>query len=681
MKTIIILLVSTFLSISSLFAQWQPIGPYNGQSLALEKIGNTIVSASWTGIMYSTNNGDTWKQSPYYGLEKNIFSLAVSGNKIYAGTFRTGVYVSTDYGISWQMSYPVDIVLALTAKGDTICGGCATLPGTGGVIATTNSGTNWSQIGLVGTHITAVTATGTNIIAGSINTGIYTTTNYGVNWTNTLSGYGTIQSLAAKDNFVFAGTSTNGIFISTDYGLTWNQSTLTNDSVLSLKFNGNLLYAGTESNGLYVSSNNGQTFSHYDFPLDIKSIGFSDNNILAGTLKSGIYKSTNGGTNWTMSNYGNQKVMGFKSDSLKLYAGSYDNGLLFSTDGGTSWIQSDLVTQHLNSVAIDGNTIYTGAESVCSTIGMFRSTNGGYNFHEAGFYYDVLVTCMTISGANLLIGSWTCIDPGGIYVSTDKGNTFTNTLGYDIRSLYADGNTVYAGLIAGFYEGSGIFVSTNSGFNWQSIGPLGKSVSAVTVSNGKIFAGVGNGVQMTTNNGVNWTQSLTTTSRGTALLAVGNYLFAGTEKNGIYFSSDNGINWVQKNQGLVSTQQITNIALQNNKLYASTFGNSVFVRELAEIVSVKSISEEVPTEYLLSQNYPNPFNPTTTIKFSVPKSAFVKIAVYDIAGREIETLVNESLQAGTYQANWNAAEYTSGVYFYKLVTDGYSETKKMVLVK
>lgn len=678
MKNLIVTIF--FLCTFSSYAQWQATGPYNGQSMAIEKIGNNIVTGSWTGTMYSSDNGNSWKQSLYYGLEKNIYSLAVNGNKIFAGTNRTGVYVSTDYGISWQMSYPVDIIRALTSKGDTICGGCATSPGTGGVVATTNSGTNWSQIGLVGKYVTSVAVSGGNIIAGTSNSGIYTTTNFGVNWTNTLTGYGIIHSLAAKDNYVFAGASSNGIFISTDYGLTWNQSTLTNASVLSLKFNGTLLYAGSESNGFYVSSNNGLTFSRYNFPYDVKSIGFSGNNIFAGTIKRGIYKSTDSGASWIMTPYGNQKVMGFKADSLKLYAGSYDNGLQFSTDGGSSWIQSDLESQHLNSIATDGGNVYAGAELLCSSIGMFRSTNGGYNFHEAGFYYDVLVTSMTVSGGNLLIGAWMCIDSGGVYVSTDKGNTFTRTLSYDIRSLYANGNNVYAGLVAGFNEGSGIYLSTNSGFNWQSIGPLGKSVSSVTVSGSKIFAGINNGVQMTTNNGVNWTQSLTS-SRGTALLSAGNYLFAGTEKNGVYFSSDNGLNWVQKNQGLVSNQQITHIGLQNNKLYASTYGNSVFVRDLAEIVSVNNISEEIPTEYLLSQNYPNPFNPITTIKFSIPKATFVEIAVYDITGREIETLVNESLQAGTYQTTWNAASYPSGVYFYKIVSDNYTETKKMLLIK
>ncbi len=86
-------------------------------------------------------------------------------------------------------------------------------------------------------------------------------------------------------------------------------------------------------------------------------------------------------------------------------------------------------------------------------------------------------------------------------------------------------------------------------------------------------------------------------------------------------------------------------------------------------------------EFKLEQNYPNPFNPRTRIEFQVSSFKFVKLKVFDILGKEVATLVNEKLSAGTYSVNWNAAEYPSGVYFYKLITDGYSETKRMLLLK
>ncbi len=98
-------------------------------------------------------------------------------------------------------------------------------------------------------------------------------------------------------------------------------------------------------------------------------------------------------------------------------------------------------------------------------------------------------------------------------------------------------------------------------------------------------------------------------------------------------------------------------------------------------LGITSISSEIPKHFSLSQNYPNPFNPTTNIKFQIPNAEFVKLTVFDLLGREIETLVNEKLNAGTYNADWNASEYSSGVYFYRIQAGDYKDIKKMILVK
>ena len=97
-------------------------------------------------------------------------------------------------------------------------------------------------------------------------------------------------------------------------------------------------------------------------------------------------------------------------------------------------------------------------------------------------------------------------------------------------------------------------------------------------------------------------------------------------------------------------------------------------------------SEDVLTEYTLSQNYPNPFNPTTIIAYEIPKTEFVSLKVYDILGREVETLVNEEKPAGSYEVNFNSysvagRNLTSGIYFYQLKAGNFSETKKMILLK
>jgi hypothetical protein len=89
----------------------------------------------------------------------------------------------------------------------------------------------------------------------------------------------------------------------------------------------------------------------------------------------------------------------------------------------------------------------------------------------------------------------------------------------------------------------------------------------------------------------------------------------------------------------------------------------------------------IPSEYKLYQNYPNPFNPATTINYDLPAAGIVRLVVYDILGKEIAVLVNEKQTAGKYEVTWDASNYPSGVYFYKLTTDDYSGTKKLILLK
>ena len=89
----------------------------------------------------------------------------------------------------------------------------------------------------------------------------------------------------------------------------------------------------------------------------------------------------------------------------------------------------------------------------------------------------------------------------------------------------------------------------------------------------------------------------------------------------------------------------------------------------------------VPVKYELSQNYPNPFNPVTKINFSIQKNGFVTLKVFDVLGREVENLVNENRVAGNYSVEFNGSNLTSGLYFYRLEANGFTETKKMLLVK
>ena len=102
-------------------------------------------------------------------------------------------------------------------------------------------------------------------------------------------------------------------------------------------------------------------------------------------------------------------------------------------------------------------------------------------------------------------------------------------------------------------------------------------------------------------------------------------------------------------------------------------------------VAVENENNTVPKTFSLQQNYPNPFNPATTIKFTIPPGHNydkISMKIYDILGKEAATLVNENgMAAGTYEINWNASNYSSGVYFYTLKAGNYIDTKKMIVNK
>ncbi|MEP0862024.1 MAG: T9SS type A sorting domain-containing protein [Ignavibacterium sp.] len=99
------------------------------------------------------------------------------------------------------------------------------------------------------------------------------------------------------------------------------------------------------------------------------------------------------------------------------------------------------------------------------------------------------------------------------------------------------------------------------------------------------------------------------------------------------------------------------------------------------ILDVNDKNSEIPASFILEQNYPNPFNPDTKIQFSVSKSEFISLRVFDVLGNEIATLVNGELTPGVYQYIFNGSKLSSGVYYYKLQSGNYSETKKMILMR
>jgi hypothetical protein len=109
--------------------------------------------------------------------------------------------------------------------------------------------------------------------------------------------------------------------------------------------------------------------------------------------------------------------------------------------------------------------------------------------------------------------------------------------------------------------------------------------------------------------------------------------------------------------------------------------NEAYIDTLETPVSVEEITNEIPTDYLLSQNYPNPFNPNTTIQFAIPRSSFVNLEIYNALGEKVSVLISEELSVGTYKYEWSAEDLTSGIYFYRITAGDFSQTKKLILMK
>ena len=359
----------------------------------------------------------------------------------------------------------------------------------------------------------------------------------------------------------------------------------------------------------------------------VYSLANSGSNIFAGTNLDGVFKSTNNGDNWTQTALNNRHVAAFGINGSNIFAGGYSYGVYRSLDYGTTWTYlTPLNNQQVNALLAIGTNIIAGVWGN----GIFLSTNNGDNWTQTSVNSGTLA--LTISGSNIFAGT----RENGVLLSTNNGNNWTQTAlntGY-VNEIGIYGNDIFAASTGGLY------LSTNDGASWTLISNMGSIIGLAKYSS---------------------------------------YLFAASGGFGVYVSSDNGANWIQRNEGL-GNWNVRAILILNDYIFAGTAA-SIYRRPIAEVIGIHSISTEIPNQFSLSQNYPNPFNPVTNIKFQIVNNSFVILKIYDITGREIQTLVNEKQVPGTYEVNWDASGYSSGLYFYRISADNFTDVKKMILVK
>jgi hypothetical protein len=261
-----------------------------------------------------------------------------------------------------------------------------------------------------------------------------------------------------------------------------------------------------------------------------------------------------------------------------------------------------------------------------------------------------------------------------------------------INAAFAQDSVFFAG-----GTGTGILRSTNSGMDWvvADSGVASKdTVLSIGGDGGNVVAATTAGLFKSRNNGISWTKSDSGLPAnifyGGSVLAGGGGEIAlmplvGSTEGDIFLSTNGGSLWTSINNGFMPNQLVSSAIVFNGKLFiglVNIYIWGVWYYQLPIITSVKqNITKGIPANFELGQNYPNPFNPSTTISYSIPKSALVIIKVYDILGRQVTTLVNEEKNAGNYNVEFNAGALASGVYFYRMQTGSFIQTKKLLLLK
>ncbi|RPI17296.1 MAG: T9SS C-terminal target domain-containing protein [Ignavibacteriae bacterium] len=368
----------------------------------------------------------------------------------------------------------------------------------------------------------------------------------------------------------------------------------------------------------------------------------------------------------------------FAISGAYLFSGNWKGGGIFlTTNNGESWTSANngITFPYISSIAVKETYVFAGTNGE----GVFRSTNMGSSWTQFNTgLTNPAVWSLTLSGLNLFAGTHN----GGVFLTTNNGQYWTavnnGLTNFNVLSMASVGTNIFAG------TENGLFRSTNNGVSWDSVhnGLSNKYIVCFTVSGTNIFAGTVNGVFLSTNYGANWTavNNGLTSMTVLSIASHGTNLFAGT-LNGVFCSVNNGETWTIKNEGFTIIPEVRCLIVANNYVFSGTNYQSVWRRSYPEIIGIKKISTEIPSSFFLSQNYPNPFNPKTIINFQLPMSNAVKLIIYDVMGREAATLVNEKLNPGTYEVEWNASNYPSGVYFYRLVSGNFADTKKLILVK
>ncbi len=357
-----------------------------------------------------------------------------------------------------------------------------------------------------------------------------------------------------------------------------------------------------------------------------------------------------------------------------------------TTDGGTSWVRQNAGTFYvLNSIQFINDQ--TGwAAGLHGTV--VKTTNGGTN------WFVVFGTTTWDWDKVQFINSQTGWAAGqqlnGIYNTTDGG----------VNWIYLSGSTGFRdicfidnqkGWAVKLGVNSEVHRTNNGGISWFSTPFTALALVKVIFMDQINGWAIGSNdsvpqtgkILRTTNSGQNWlVLSLDTNTYPRGLFFISHSKGWLTGSSGkIYITTNGGMNW---------NRQFTNTTLELKDVYFidsltgwATGGSGIVLKTTngGGPVGLEQTSSEIPQNFSLGQNYPNPFNPSTVIRFNITRTTSVRIRILDIQGKEVDIPVNQFVNPGSYQIVWNAQNTSSGIYFYRIETDYFTETRKMILLK
>jgi photosystem II stability/assembly factor-like uncharacterized protein len=366
---------------------------------------------------------------------------------------------------------------------------------------------------------------------------------------------------------------------------------------------------------------------------------------------------------------------------------TYNSDFLVTTNGGLNWTVRT-VPQFSNF----GSVYFFNAQTGFLTLGNFiyKTTNAGIDWI---LKYSTPKYLKKIRFANPQTGYACGTDK--LVLKTQNGGENWETVKQttthdDLYNMFVfDYNTVF---VCGFnFFQYPVFSRTiDGGFSWVGTAPGGNlqvyyQTTFINSDTGYLLgSGDGGSLLKTTNGGTSWNR-INTNPPETYFLSC--YFFnvntgyLGTSYGRIFKTTNGGVTLSLQHED-TNTGEIYQISfLGNDTAYAIAHDKYLKTINGGEPVGVFHNSTSIPDKFSLSQNYPNPFNPLTRINYELPITNYIILKVYDALGNEVETLVNEKQSAGSYSVDFNAASLPSGIYFYKLITEKFSETKKMILVK